>query len=38
MIPGEIEASGSGQRRLMMLGGIVVLVVLNAISFALLLL
>jgi hypothetical protein len=40
LIPGEIEAraSGSGQRGLMMLGGIVVLVVLNVISFAALLL
>jgi hypothetical protein len=40
LIPGEIEAKagGIGQRSLMMLGGIVVLVLLNAISFALLLL
>ena len=40
LIPGEIEAKagGIGQRSLMMLGGIVVLALLNVISFALLLL
>jgi hypothetical protein len=40
LIPGEIEARASGidQRSLMMLGGIVVLAVLNVISFAVLLL
>jgi hypothetical protein len=40
LIPGEIEAKagGVGQRSLMLLGGIVTLIVLNAASFALLLL
>lgn len=39
LIPGEIEAKAGGidQRQLMMLGGIVILLVLNAVSFAMLL-